>query len=124
MQQQACGFDEGSRNESLRPLDMPTPSRPISVVLAGGLCITRDTVTDMKKVTVRELRNNGGEVIDRVVGGATFVVTRDGHEVAELRPLSQRPLDAATLLGRWRRLPLVDPVRFRDDVDSVVDPSL
>jgi prevent-host-death family protein len=78
----------------------------------------------MKKVTVRELRNNGGEVIDRVVGGDTFVVTRDGHEVAELRPLRPRPLDAPTLLDRWRRLPLVDPVRFRDDVDSALDSSL
>jgi antitoxin (DNA-binding transcriptional repressor) of toxin-antitoxin stability system len=78
----------------------------------------------VKIVTVRELRNNGGDVIDRVIGGDTFVVTRDGHEVAELRPLHPRPLDAATLLGRWRRLPHVDPGRFRDDIDSALDASL
>jgi prevent-host-death family protein len=75
-------------------------------------------------VTVRELRNNGGEVIDRVLGGDTVVVTRDGHEVAELRPLRTRPLDAASLLGRWRHLPAIDPARFRDDVDSALDSSL
>lgn len=77
----------------------------------------------MKKVTVRELRNNGGEAIDRVVGGDTFVVTRDGHEVTELRPVRPRPLDAVTLLDEWRRLPLVDAVRFREDVDSAIDPA-
>ncbi len=63
-------------------------------------------------------------MIDRVIGGDTFVVTRDGHEVAELRPLHPRPLDAATLLGRWRRLPHIDPGRFRDDIDSALDASL
>lgn len=78
----------------------------------------------MKTVTIRELRNNGGDVIDRVLGGDTIVVTRDGHEVAELRPLRPRPLDAATLLGRWRNLPAVDPGRFREDVDAAVDASL
>jgi prevent-host-death family protein len=78
----------------------------------------------MATVTVRELRNNGGDVIDRVLGGDTIVVTRDGHEVAELRPLRPRPLDAATLLGRWRNLPLVDADRFREDVDTALDASL
>jgi prevent-host-death family protein len=75
-------------------------------------------------VSVRDLRNHGGEVIDRVLGGDTVVVTRDGHEVAELRPLKSPALDAVTLLSRWRNLPKVDPGRFRDDVDSVLDASL
>ncbi len=78
----------------------------------------------MTTVTVRELRNNGGEVIDRVLGGDTIVVTRDGREVAELRPLRPTPLAASTLLDRWRNLPHVDPDRFRDDVDSALDASL
>jgi antitoxin (DNA-binding transcriptional repressor) of toxin-antitoxin stability system len=78
----------------------------------------------MTTVTVRELRSNGGEVIDRVLGGDTVLVTRDGHEVAELRPLRPRPLDAATLLSRWRHLPVVDPGSFRHDVDSALDASL
>ena len=97
---------------------------PCSGVFFEGDCITRDTVDEMKKVTVRELRNNGGDVIDRVVGGDTFVVTRDGHEVAELRPLHPHPLDAATLLNRWSRLPHVDPVGLRNDIDFVLDASL
>lgn len=99
-------------------------SQSTALLPLENLCITRDTVVDVKKVTVRELRNNGGDVIDRVVGGDTFVVTRDGHEVAELRPLHPHPLDAATLLSRWARLPRVDPVGLRNDIDSVLDASL
>jgi prevent-host-death family protein len=37
----------------------------------------------MDAVTVRELRNHGGEVLDRVARGEAVVVTRDGAEVAE-----------------------------------------
>ncbi len=36
---------------------------------------------------MRDLRNNGGEVLRRVEHGERIVVTRDGAPVAELRPL-------------------------------------
>jgi prevent-host-death family protein len=72
-------------------------------------------------VTIRELRNNGGEVVDRVEHGETVTVTRDGKPVAELRPLAPHPLSAEVLLGRWRRLPRVDPGALREDLDAVFD---
>jgi prevent-host-death family protein len=75
-------------------------------------------------VTIRDLRNHGGDVMDRVAAGESLVVTRSGEPVAELIPLRRRGLDAATLLGRWRKLPMVDPVALRADVDSVLEPSL
>ena len=78
----------------------------------------------MGDVTIRDLRNHGGEVIDRVQAGERVTVTRDGTPVAELLPLSRRGPDAATLLQRWRHLPDVDPKRLRDDIDGVIDPSL
>ncbi len=78
----------------------------------------------MTTVTVRDLRNKGGEVIDRVMRGDTVIVTRDGHQVAELRPLPPRALDASALLARWRHLPVVDPVTLRRDIDSFLDASL
>jgi prevent-host-death family protein len=78
----------------------------------------------MNEVTIRELRNQGGKVIDRVVAGEELVVTRAGVPVAELRPLRRVPLPAATLLERWHRLPDVDPDRLRADVDRVIDPVL
>lgn len=78
----------------------------------------------MDTVTIRELRNRGGEVVDRVEAGGHVMVTRDGRPVAELRPLRQRGLSAAALLERWHRLPAVDATRLRDDVDAVVEPGL
>jgi len=78
----------------------------------------------MNEVTVRELRNNGGEVIDRVAGGETVTVTRAGKRVAELRPLARPPLKAAVLLSRWKHLPPVDPRELRADIDAIIDPSL
>lgn len=78
----------------------------------------------MVEVAVRELRNNGGEVLERVAAGEPLLVTRDGHPVAELRPLPRRPLPAATLLERWRHLPELDPVQLRADIDDLLDPSL
>jgi prevent-host-death family protein len=78
----------------------------------------------MAEVTTRELRNHGGEILDRVAGGEALTVTRDGRPVAELRPLPRRPTPAALLLDRWHRLPTVDPAKLRADVDALLDPSL
>jgi antitoxin (DNA-binding transcriptional repressor) of toxin-antitoxin stability system len=78
----------------------------------------------MSEITVRELRNHGGHVLERVAGGEALTVTRDGQAIAELRPLPRRPLSAAVLVERWRRLPAVDPARLRADLDDVLDGSL
>jgi prevent-host-death family protein len=78
----------------------------------------------MAEVTIRDLRNQGGKVVDRVVAGERVTVTRDGKAVAELRPLGREALSAAALLERWRRLPAVDLDTLRGDLDAVVDPSL
>jgi prevent-host-death family protein len=81
-------------------------------------------MTTKVEVPVRELRNHGGDILDRVASGEALIVTRDGHPVAELRPVSRRPLPAATLLARWRSLPAMDPAVLRADVDELLDPSL
>ncbi|MGD0686619.1 MAG: type II toxin-antitoxin system prevent-host-death family antitoxin [Streptosporangiaceae bacterium] len=78
----------------------------------------------MTEVSIRDLRNHGGDVLDRVAGGESMTVTRDGHPIAELRPLPGRPLQAALLLQRWRGLPAVDPAKLRADIDDVLDPAL
>jgi len=75
------------------------------------------------QVSIRDLRNHGGDVIGRVEAGEAITVTRDGKPVAELRPLTGQPIGAAVLLQRWSRLPAVDPVRFRADIDSLLDAS-
>ncbi len=78
----------------------------------------------MDTVTIRDLRNRGGEVVGRVEAGESVTVTRDGRPVAELRPLRSRGVSAAALLERWRRLPAVDAGALRRDVDAVIDQSL
>lgn len=78
----------------------------------------------MDEVTVRDLRNHGGDVLDRVRRGEALTVTRDGRPIAELRPLPRPPIPAVTLLSRWRRLPAIDAARLRADIDEALDASL
>ncbi len=78
----------------------------------------------MSTVSIRDLRNQGGKVVDRVLAGESLTVTRAGTPVAELRPVRHPGLDRETLVKRWRRLPPVEPVAFRRDVDAVIDPSV
>lgn len=78
----------------------------------------------MSEVTIRELRNHGGAVVERVAGGETLTVTRAGVPVAQLRPVPRPPLSASTLLANRKRLPAVDPAVLRADLDAVIDPSL
>lgn len=73
---------------------------------------------------MRDLRNHGGRVLDRVAAGEFVTITRDGKPVARLEPLGRGRLSAAALVERFRRLPPVDPQRLRDDVDAVVDQQL
>jgi prevent-host-death family protein len=78
----------------------------------------------MVEVTIRELRNHGGDVVDRVAQGEQVTITRAGQPVAELRPIPRPPLKAETLLARWRRLPHVDYQAMRADIDEIIDPAL
>jgi prevent-host-death family protein len=78
----------------------------------------------MGEITIRELRNHGRAVLDRVSRGEALTVTCDGKPVAELRPLPRRPLAAAELLRHWRRLPAVDAAKLRRDIDGLMDASL
>ena len=78
----------------------------------------------MSRVTIRDLRNHGGDVVDRVQQGEHVTVTRAGKPVAELRPVPFQPLTADALLERWKRLPPIEPEALRHDIDSVIDPRL
>ena len=67
----------------------------------------------MSDVTIKELRNHGGDVIKRVLAGESLTVTHAGKPVAELRPLPKQDVDATALLQRWRNLPQVNADEFR-----------
>lgn len=77
----------------------------------------------MSKVSIRDLRNHGGEVVDRVALGERVTITRSGKPVAELRPL-RAAVSVEVLIERRRRLPILDPGALRLDLDEVLDAQL
>jgi prevent-host-death family protein len=76
------------------------------------------------EVSIRDLRNHGGDVVNRAARGEQITITRSGKPVAELRAVSPPTLTAQALIDRWRRLPPVDAAAFREDVDRLLDASL
>jgi antitoxin (DNA-binding transcriptional repressor) of toxin-antitoxin stability system len=78
----------------------------------------------MSSVSIRDLRNHGGEVVDRAARGEQITITRSGKPVAELRRLGHEPLTAEELIARRKNAPAVDYEKMREELDSVVDQSL
>lgn len=78
----------------------------------------------MQEVSVRELRNNGGQILDRVAGGESMTITRDGTPVAVVSPLSTPRLSAAALLERWKNVPVIDGEQLREDIAEIMDLDL
>ena len=80
-----------------------------------------------RTIAQRDLRNDNAKVIDAVVAGETFVVTRNGEPVAELRPLRavRRTFitrdEVATLASAAVR---IDHRQFRADLDRLIDQKL
>lgn len=73
---------------------------------------------------MRELRNQGGRVLDRVMAGERVTITRDGRPVARLEPAARGRLSAQALIAQFGGLPDVDAQRLRDDVDAFLDQQL
>ena len=102
-----------------------------SSMLSHGTTRSSDASTSHRRytsnvdtVTVRELRNSGGDVLRRVEHGERIVITRDGTPVAELRPLPRSSAGPAELIRRRKNLPPVNPNALRRDIDDLIDPSL
>jgi prevent-host-death family protein len=75
-----------------------------------------------REITQRELRNESGEIMRALDRGETFIVTRNGVPVGELKPVRPRTFVAAeALIAAFRGSPRIDAIRFRADLDAVVD---
>ncbi len=73
-------------------------------------------------ITQRELRNESAAVLREVEAGRTFVVSRNGTPVAELRPIQPRRfVPRAAIADAGGRAPRVDARQFRADLDAVID---
>ncbi|MBA3808807.1 MAG: type II toxin-antitoxin system prevent-host-death family antitoxin [Solirubrobacterales bacterium] len=78
----------------------------------------------MTDVSIRDLRNHGGDIVDRAARGEQITITRSGRAVAELRALSRPAVPAEVLLARHRLLPAVDAAALRADIDQLLDADL
>jgi prevent-host-death family protein len=80
-----------------------------------------------KTIAQRELRNENAKVIEAVTAGETFIVTRNGEPVAELRPFRS---GRRTFISREEVAGLaaagvrIDRHQFRADLDQLIDQSL
>ncbi|HEY7071533.1 MAG TPA: hypothetical protein VH479_15500 [Acidimicrobiales bacterium] len=77
-----------------------------------------------REVTQRQLRNDSGEIMRLLERGESFVVTRNGVPVGELKPLRRRRFVLAeAAVEMFRSAPPVDYQRFRADLDALADPD-
>jgi antitoxin (DNA-binding transcriptional repressor) of toxin-antitoxin stability system len=75
-----------------------------------------------KTITQRELRNSSGKVMRALDRGETFIVTRNGLPVGELRPVPRRRYVPATeVAAAFRSAPRLDGNRFQRDLDRLID---
>lgn len=80
-----------------------------------------------KEIAQRELRNENAKVMAQVAAGTTFIVTRNGEPMAELRPVRKVRrtfVPREEIVALAARAARIDRHEFRDDADAVIDQSL
>ena len=97
-------------------------SRGLSRTVAE--CATLGTM--VKTIPQRDLRNQNAKVIEAVAAGESFVVTRNGIPVAELRPVGtlRRSFVPKVDLAKQPAGGHIDFKTFRADLDRLADQGL
>ncbi|WP_328326386.1 type II toxin-antitoxin system prevent-host-death family antitoxin [Kribbella sp. NBC_00382] len=73
----------------------------------------------MRVITENEFRNRSTVVLAAVEAGETYRITRNGTEVAELRPLAHRQrMTAEELVAQHQRLRRVDACEMAREADD------
>ncbi|MER8102455.1 MULTISPECIES: PhdYeFM domain-containing protein [unclassified Kitasatospora] len=74
----------------------------------------------MKTITQRELAARSKAVLDDVEAGEIYHITRNGTEIAEVRPISSRRrfVPVEELQRKWRNAPTVDATQMRAEADA------
>ncbi len=90
------------------------------------LCSTRCYAHNVtEQISQRELRNDSGRIMRALDDGQSFIVSRNGTPVGELRPLRRhRFVSASAAVAMFREAPPVDVVTLRRDLDILVDQEL
>jgi len=79
----------------------------------------------MERIAQRELRNDNATIINRVEEGESFVITRNGEPIAELRPYTagRSRFVKRDALEKLRTAGVrIDRHEFRRDADDELDP--
>jgi prevent-host-death family protein len=75
-----------------------------------------------REITQRTLRNDSGEIMRGLDRGESYIVTRNGVPVGELTPIRRRRFVSAEAFRKvLAGVPRLDPARFREDIDRVID---
>ena len=74
----------------------------------------------MKTITQREFAARSKAVLDDVEAGETYHISRNGTEIAEVRPLGTRRrfVPVEELQRKWRHAPQVDAALMRAEADE------
>jgi antitoxin (DNA-binding transcriptional repressor) of toxin-antitoxin stability system len=76
----------------------------------------------MREITQRQLRNESGEIMRELDRGESFLVTRNGAPVGELRPVRRREfVPSEVAIAAFSGMGRIDYGAFRSDVDRLPD---
>ncbi len=79
----------------------------------------------IQSITQRELRNDSGKIMSALDAGKSFVVTRNGTPVGELRPIRRTTfVPAALVLTAFAGIAEVSLDELRRDLDAVADQTI
>lgn len=74
-----------------------------------------------------ELGDRSEEIVNAVSMGDSFIVTRQGVPIAEVRPIlsrRRRVVGKPEIIATFANGPRIDARRIRSDIDRVVDPDV
>ncbi len=74
------------------------------------------------EISQRELRNDSGAIMRGVERGESYTITRNGTPIGRLIPLLRRThVPREQVMAAFATAAIVDPDRFRADLDAAVD---
>lgn len=83
---------------------------------------TCQSVFTMREITQSQLHNDSDEIMRELDRGESFLVTRNGTPIGELKPVRRRRfVPAEVAIAAFSGVGKIDYERFRRDVDRVVE---
>lgn len=76
-----------------------------------------------REINQRELRNESGKISQAVEDGETFILTRNGTPIAEIRPIPKKQtfVSTAEAARAMAHMPPIDYQEMRAELDEFID---